>query len=720
MTQLCDEVGGCVDELLARVGPRIVLGLPIGIGKPVALVNELYRRARKDPALSLTIITGLTLSRPRASSALQRRFLQPFVERVFADAPELDYLPAQREGTLPANVQVLEFFFEPGTALDQPLRQQQHLCTNYTQVARVLLARGVNVIAQLVASRSPRGVRELSLGGNPDITVDLLPAIEAARGSDRRILLVGQVHPRMPFMLGHAVVDAQRFDLLLEHDRYDHELFCPPNLPIGPVDHAIGLQASALLRDGGTLQLGIGELGDAIVYGLQLRHQQNDAWRSALAELGAERSAALIDAVGGRDGFTQGLFGCSELFVDQLLDLHRGGILRRRVFDLLPLERLLASGRLGERFGPDVLDLLREAGLPTRIDAALFAQLQRCGVFVAETRFADGRIGSPEGEWISADLADDSARSRLAATCLGRHLQGGVVLQAGFLLGPKGFYAALRELSDKDRALFDLRGVGYINQLDGDDRELRVLQRRDARFINSTMMVTLGGAAVSDGLADGRVVSGVGGQHDFVRMAQVLPGARSILCLRATRESGGRVSSNIIYGYGHVTIPRQLRDIVITEYGCADLAGRTDSEVIAALLNIADSRFQGALLREAQRHGKIAADYCIPDAYRDNTPRRLAAGFARSRSLGLFSEFPFGTDFSQEEIVLMRALKDLASRMSRPGRAALTVLRAALRLRDAGQAPYLERMGLAKSRGPTQWLQRQLLRDALARVDEDA
>jgi hypothetical protein len=180
------------------------------------------------------------------------------------------------------------------------------------------------------------------------------------------------------------------------------------------------------------------------------------------------------------------------------------------------------------------------------------------------------------------------------------------------------------------------------------------------------------------------------------------------------------VTSNIVSAYGHQTIPRQLRDIVITEYGCADLAGRTDSEVVAALLNIADSRFQAALLREAQGHGKIAADYCIPEAYRDNTPQRLAAGLARSRSLGLFSEFPFGTDFSQEEIVLMRALKDLALRLSRPGRAALTLMRSLFRLREAGQAPYLERMGLGRTRGPTQWLQRQLLRDALARLDKDA
>ena len=59
-------------------------------------------------------------------------------------------------------------------------------------------------------------------------------------------------------------------------------LFCPPNLPIPLVEHAIALNVSTLVRDGGTLQLGIGELGDAIVYALQLRHQQPAVYREVL------------------------------------------------------------------------------------------------------------------------------------------------------------------------------------------------------------------------------------------------------------------------------------------------------------------------------------------------------------------------------------------------------------------------------------------------------
>ena len=141
------------------------------------------------------------------------------------------------------------------------------------------------------------------------------------------------------------------------------------------------------------------------------------------------------------------------------------------------------------------------------------------------------------------------------------------------------------------------------------------------------MMATLGGAVVSDGLADGRVVSGVGGQFNFVAQAHALPGGRSIIAVRATRASGGRVESNIRWNYGHVTIPRHLRDVVLTEYGIADIRGKSDAEVAAAMLAIADSRFQPALLAEAQRAGKLPAS--LPDP---RCTAREPAGAAGARA----------------------------------------------------------------------------------------
>jgi acyl-CoA hydrolase len=641
MPQGFDRADQCVAEILRRAGKTLVVALPIGLGKPVPLVNELYRRAVADPTISLTLLTGLTLALPRAAGDLERRFLEPFVARVFGDCPEPDYLGAQRRDALPANVRIIEFFFTPGLALDWPQSQQNYLAANYTQVTRDVLDRGVNVVLQLIATRTLAGELQYSLGPNPDITVELLPRLRE-RGAP--CVVVGEVHSQLPFMLGDALVPAATFDLLLDHPRYDHRLYCPPNLPINAVDHAIGLWCSGLLKDGGTLQIGIGELGDAVCYSTLLRHQQNELWRRAIAGLALPDTSQLLERVGGNEPFTTGLFACSEMFVDQLLDLYRAGVLRRRVFPTLEQERQVASG-------------------------------------------------APPQD-----------------------LPGGVVLQAAFLLGPQRFYAALRDLPEDELALFEMCAVGRVNALGETDRELRRLQRRDARLINTAMMMTLLGAAVSDGLEDGRVVSGVGGQLNFVMQSMDLPGARSILCLRATRAKHGDLQSNIRFSYGHATVPRFLRDIVVTEYGCADLRGRTDAEVIAALLGIADSRFQPQLLAEAQRHGKLPNNYRLPDAVRNNTPQRLAAGLRDLQKQGLFQEYPFGTDFTAEEIALSRALRRLAQTTATRRHALGVVARALITPLDPDHQACLARMDLATPQGWRQKLDRRLLNLALTQT----
>src|SRR6202020_853690 len=106
--------------------------------------------------------------------------------------------------------------------------------------------------------------------------------------------------------------------------------------------------------------------------------------------------------------------------------------------------------------------------------------------------------------------------------------------------------------------------------------------------------------------------SGVGGQYNFVAQAFALAGARSILALEATRQAGARTQSNVRWSYGHETIPRHLRDIIITEYGVADLRGKSDADVIAAMLEVADSRFQNELTRQAKDAGKLPANFGIP------------------------------------------------------------------------------------------------------------
>src|SRR5690606_17264832 len=131
------------------------------------------------------------------------------------------------------------------------------------------------------------------------------------------------------------------------------------------------------------------------------------------------------------------------------------------------------------------------------------------------------------------------------------------------------------------------------------------------------------GAAVSDQLEDGQVVSGVGGQYNFVAMGQALDRARSILMLRSHRGTGSKAVSNIIWEFPHATIPRHLRDIVVTEYGVADLRSKEDHEVIQSLICVADSRWQESLRQSAVAAGKLQPEWRVPPAWRSNTPQNI-------------------------------------------------------------------------------------------------
>ena len=114
------DVEACIDEILARVGPDLRVGLPLGLGKPVQLVNALYARAKADPSIRLTLLTALTLEKPVPGSSLEAAFLGPFLERVFAGVAELDYARDAGAGRLPANVRVMEFFLRPAAGWPTP------------------------------------------------------------------------------------------------------------------------------------------------------------------------------------------------------------------------------------------------------------------------------------------------------------------------------------------------------------------------------------------------------------------------------------------------------------------------------------------------------------------------------------------------------------------------------------------------------------------------
>ncbi|MEI4235106.1 acetyl-CoA hydrolase/transferase C-terminal domain-containing protein, partial [Roseovarius sp. D22-M7] len=541
-------------DIIQQTNRDIRLALPLGLGKANTIVNALMEHALEDRAIHLSIFTALTLERPNPRDPIGSRFIGPARDRLFGRYPALQYAELLRRDSLPKNIAVQEFFFLPGKWLRHPTAQQNHISAKYTHVLGYLLAREPNVVAQLLA-RDADG--RLSLSCNTDISSDLLAL---RRQGKTAFLFAGEINSELPFMPGSAVIEPMEPDLLLDDPKTDFELFSAPRQPLSLADHAIGLHVSRLVPDGGTLQIGIGAMGDAVAHALRLRHQEPAAHRDLVLECPFPAPAP-EDHQG---SFEAGLYCVTKMLGEGLLALFEAGVIRQ--------------------------------------------------------------------------------------------VRDGAAIHAGFFIESRDFYRRLRSMAMTTRRAIDMRPISYTNALYGDEQKKRAV-RAGARFINGSMKVTALGAAISDALEDGQVVDGVGGQFDFVSQAFALEGARSILPLPATRRTRGKLVSNIPWSYPTETIPRHLRDIVVPEYGIADLRGRSDAETIQEMIRISDSRFQDGLAEEARSAGKLRQKWKVPDRWKVNTPERVRDWLGdRQDQLG---SFPFGNDITQEEQDLLSPREQL-------------------------------------------------------------
>ncbi|MDQ2090086.1 acetyl-CoA hydrolase/transferase C-terminal domain-containing protein [Marimonas arenosa] len=632
-TEWLNDPEVCVEQILSKVGKRIVLGLPLGLGKANTLLNALYRRAEQDPSIKLEICTALTLARPRREADLERRFVDPLFERLAGNYPELAYNLPLQEGTLPSNITVHEFYFSAGTRLASPQAQQHYTSTNYTHAVRELFDRGINVITQLVARRGEGDAARLSLSCNPDLTLDLLPTMRRWEKDGYPVAIAGQVNDQLPFLGGPAILEPSAFDFILDGPEHQFDLFEVPKEPVRTCDYATAFNVASLIPDGGTIQVGIGGFSDALTHALRMRQRDNNQFRDIFERLETQTNAEAITHL---EPFEEGLYACSEMLVEGLLQLRHDGILKRR------------AEHYAEAMG----------------------------------------------------------------------LDKGPLIHSAFYLGSHELYAALRNLGEDELDDIAMTSVAFTNQLYGDEAMKRA-DRKLGRFINKAMLATPLGAVTSDALEDGRVVSGVGGQYNFIVQGHELPGARSIIILDATRTQKGRVFSNIVWNYGHTTIPRHLRDIIVTEYGVADLRGKSDRDCIAAMLAITDARFQDALLSDAKRAGKIERSFKIPDRWRLNTPKRLDSTLKLWRDKGILPQFPLGSAMTPVEQRLIGGLRKLGSiAHSKPKLLACAARGFAGATPSAGEMECLERLALdhPTSLGErlTRWSILQGLRDAAA------
>ena len=165
-------------------------------------------------------------------------------------------------------------------------------------------------------------------------------------------------------------------------------------------------------------------------------------------------------------------------------------------------------------------------------------------------------------------------------------------LVTAFMMGSQRLYDFVR-----DNPMIEMRPVDFTN----DTHVIRSFSRMTA--INSAIEVDLTGQVVADSIGQ-RVFSGVGGQMDFIRGAALATEGRAIIALPSTAAGGtmSRIVDRLKPGAGVVTTRAHARTIV-TEFGVAELFGRSLRERAAALIGIAHPDHRDRLKAEARDLG---------------------------------------------------------------------------------------------------------------------
>jgi len=247
--------------------------------------------------------------------------------------------------------------------------------------------------------------------------------------------------------------------------------------------------------------------------------------------------------------------------------------------DVLPYEHPLGPiGDVERRIGAYVADLIPDrATLQLGIGAipaatALFLR-EKQDLGIHTEMFTDSVVDLVEAGAVTGDAKE---RNR------------GKIVTA-FVLGTKRLYDFI-----DDNPMVKMRSVDFTN----DSSVIRTFHRMIA--INSAIEVDLTGQVVADSIGP-RVYSGVGGQMDFMRGAALAPEGRAIIALPSTAAGGtvSRITAMLQQGAGVVTTRAHVRTVV-TEYGVAELFGRSIDERAEALIAIAHPDFRDEL-RSARR-----------------------------------------------------------------------------------------------------------------------
>jgi acyl-CoA hydrolase len=176
-----------------------------------------------------------------------------------------------------------------------------------------------------------------------------------------------------------------------------------------------------------------------------------------------------------------------------------------------------------------------------------------------------------------------------AVTGAAKEINRGKIVTA-FMMGSRRLYRFV-----DDNPMVEMRPVDYTN----DTSVIRRFRRMVA--VNSAISIDLTGQVSADSIGT-RFYSGVGGQMDFMRGAALAPEGRAIIALPSTAAGGSvsRIAPVLAEGAGVVTSRAHVRTVV-TEFGVAELFGRSIRERVTALVAIAHPDFRESLIAEAHR-----------------------------------------------------------------------------------------------------------------------
>jgi len=161
---------------------------------------------------------------------------------------------------------------------------------------------------------------------------------------------------------------------------------------------------------------------------------------------------------------------------------------------------------------------------------------------------------------------------------------------AGFMLGTQRLYDFVH-----DNPIIELHPTEYVND------PFRIAQNERMVAINSAIEIDLTGQVCADSIGP-RLYSGVGGQVDFIYGASRSKGGKPIIGMPSTAEIKGESVSKIVpmlkRGAGVVTTRNHVR-FVVTEYGIADLYGKTIRQRARAMIDVANPLFREELEKAA-------------------------------------------------------------------------------------------------------------------------